>query len=452
MKLLNINPKTAARKLRQYTRKLWVRVVGMGLMAFVALALAPLFNLLLPEDIGIELNGAASDRLLNIIANAMLAVTTFSLTVMVSVYRASSQQWTPRVHRLIIEDRTTQNTLAVFIGAYVYALTAIILRELGVFTDDSAPVLFFMTSLVLVGIVVALGRWVLHLQTFGSLMDTARQIETATSDCLRERLRNPCLGANPLTGDIPRGDSRLIRAAESGYVQHIYPEALQEAAESHGVEIFFAANIGEYVVVNAPLAYVRDRSSDAERETEYEDIDEALRANIVIGDVRTYDQDPRFGLITMGEVASRALSPGINDPGTAIDMITRISRVLTCYEDETEKDREDEVLDRLYVPPLDPGDLLEDALGSLTRDGIQMVEVQQRLQKALAGLMQHPDKELRKCARRAAVVALHRALLKMDFYRDRERLVASVEDDIRVEATTMMERERVEKLDRVTLS
>ena len=95
-------PHTLVRKTREYTRKLWVRVVMMGLLAFVALGATQVIEALIPKDIGGTLTGAAADRLLQIIANAMLAVTTFSITVMVTVYRASSTQWTPRVHRLII--------------------------------------------------------------------------------------------------------------------------------------------------------------------------------------------------------------------------------------------------------------------------------------------------------------------------------------------------------------
>ncbi len=418
------------RKARVYARKLWVRVVIMGLMAFVALGLAVLLERLVPDELARTLNGQSADRLLQIIANAMLAVTTFSLTVMVSVYRASSSQWTPRVHRLIIQDHTTQNTLAVFIGAYVYALLAIILRELGVFIDKRAFVLFVMTVAVLAVIVIYLIRWVLHLQTFGSLIDATRQIEEVTRQCFKERLKNPCMGANPLTGKVPE-NARIITANESGYVQVLHPEVMQAAAAAHGKELYLLANIGSFIFLNAPLLAVVDRGApekDAEG-TDYESLEDALRASIVLGDVRTFDQDPRFGLITMGEVASKALSPGINDSGTAIDVIHRIARILSNYEDETTKTPED-LLDRLYVAPLDPADLLEDAFGSLSRDGVEVVEVQQRLQVTFSGLRWHPDKELSACAREAAEVALERALRACDFAADRERIMTSAEDDV----------------------
>ncbi|MBD83442.1 MAG: hypothetical protein CMH87_09215, partial [Oceanibulbus sp.] len=177
MNIKDLIPHTLFRKAREYSRKLWVRVVVMGLLAFVALGMTQLFEPLVPKEVATRLTGEAADRLLQIIADAMLAVTIFSITIMVTVYRSTSAQFTPRAHRLIIQDRTTQNTLAVFIGAYVYALVAIIMRELGIYVDERSFVLFLTTVMVLAIIVIFLIRWVLHLQSFGSLIDTTRQIE-----------------------------------------------------------------------------------------------------------------------------------------------------------------------------------------------------------------------------------------------------------------------------------
>ena len=160
----------------------------MGLLAFVTIGVSQIITPYVPDSMARSVAGSAADRLLQLIASAMLAVTIFSITVMVSVYQSSSSQWTPRVHRLIMQDKTTQNTMAVFIGAYVYALLGIILRELGIYDDDRAFVVFWMTVLVLVVIVVSLIRWVLHLQGFVQLVDTSREVEKVTRAQFRDRL------------------------------------------------------------------------------------------------------------------------------------------------------------------------------------------------------------------------------------------------------------------------
>ncbi len=428
-RLANLVPYTLLRKAREYSRRLWVRVLIMGILSFVALGLTHLIELFVPKDLGSSLSGQAADRLLGIIANAMLAVTTFSLSVMVTVYRSISDQWTPRVHRLIVQDRTTQTTLAVFIGAYVYALVAIILRELGIYTDDRALVLFWMTVLVLTGIVYSLIRWVLHLQGFGSLINSTRQIEQATREQLRDRLETPCMGAHPLTSSVPEG-AKTIRAAESGYIQHIYPEALQRTAELHGVDLYLARNIGSFVFLNEPMVMAVTTGAPESDDYDWDSLQDAVRRQVVLGDVRSYDQDPRFGLVAMGEIGSKALSPGVNDPGTAIDVITRVGRILSDYKDEAAiggKVR----LTRLHVPPLNPHDLIEDGLVALSRDGAGVVEVQQRLQHTFGGLMRHPDPGLSAAARDAAVTELRRALAALDFAPDRQRLWEAARPDVR---------------------
>ncbi len=427
-------PATLLRKARKYSRKLWVRVVLMGLLSLVALGITQIIESFVPDSLASRMTGASADRLLNIIASAMLSVTIFSMTVMVSVYRSSASQWTPRVHQLIMQDPTTQKTLAAFIGAWVYALIAIILRETNVFGDEHALVIFWLTVLVLAYVVWSLVRWVLHLQTFGSLLHTTRQVEDITKERFQERLKTPCLGANPLCGDVPDG-AWSIESDHSGYIQHIYPEGLNAVAERYEVRFYLPQPIGYYVFLHEPLLWVEGDVAEDDRE----EFLSLARGHLNVNDLRDYDQDPRFGLVVMGEIASKALSPGINDPGTAIDIITRVGRILSSYSSEAVDDneaREDgPELDRLWVPPLMPADLLDDGFGTLTRDGAQLYEVQFRLQATLAGLMRHPDKGLRAAAFDYAETALRRAIEAMDFAPDRERLLASVDERLRVRVT-----------------
>jgi uncharacterized membrane protein len=425
MENLNTILSTLLRHARHYTRKMWVRVVMVGMLAFVATGIGQLVEPFIPQKLAMSLDGVAADRLLQLIASAMLAVTIFSITVMVSVYQSSSTQWTPRVHRLIMQDRVTQNTMAVFIGAYVYALMGIILRELGIYGDDRAFVLFWMTVAVLVVIVVYLIRWVLHLQGFGQLLDTTRQVEQVTRDGLRSRLARPCLGARPLVEDVPE-DARAMPSWESGYLKQIYPEALNAVAEKHDVRIYLTLNVGHYVFLNAPLLRVHSSGADLDWDALCSDV----RETVIVGDVRNYEQDPRFGLIVMGEIGSKALSPGVNDPGTAIDVITRIGRILSDYRDETASDPET-LLAHLFVAPLDPADMLRDGFGALSRDGAGTLEVQQRLQQTLAGLMRHPDAGLSRAARDMARTELDRALLALTFEPDQKALILSADPQVR---------------------
>ena len=412
------------RVLRGYLRMLWVRVTGMGLLAVVTVGSSQIIEGLLPQEVQNRISMESADRLLNIIASAMLAVTIFSLTVMVSTYQATASQFTPRIHQLIREDAITQNTLATFIGTYVYALTAIVLREVGFFGDEGALVLFCVTVLVLSLIVWSLSHWMQHLQVLGSLIDSCRQIEEMTRAQFQERLDTPCLGARPMTGAPPE-EGVEITTDQTGHIQIIHPEPLQHLAEELELEIDLLHEIGAFVFYGAPLVRITGLEDSPSEET-MDRLCRVVRNNIVVGVARSFEQDPRFGLLTMAQIASKALSPGINDPGTAIDIINRSGRILSVYRDETAE--EDEPLHpRLHVRPLDPDDLIDDAFSAIARDGAAFHEVQQRLQKVMSGLMRHPDPGLCKAARRQAGEFLTRALEGMDWEPDRARLRASAE-------------------------
>src|SRR5690606_17518614 len=109
-----------------------------------------------------------------------------------------------------------------------------------------------------------------------------------------------------------------------------------------------------------------------------------------VEDMRSFDQDPRFGLCVLAEIGQRALSPALNDPGTAIDVIGRAVRVMSQLAEPREEKFEPR-FERLLVAPIEPSDLLDDILTPIGRDGAANVEVQIRLQKAYAALARAGD-------------------------------------------------------------
>lgn len=75
------------------------------------------FRSMIPESVSVKVGAEAVDNILNILASSMLAVTTFSLSIMVTAYGSATTNVTPRATRLVVEDVTTQNVLATFIGS-----------------------------------------------------------------------------------------------------------------------------------------------------------------------------------------------------------------------------------------------------------------------------------------------------------------------------------------------
>ncbi|MGB2202724.1 MAG: DUF2254 domain-containing protein, partial [Pseudooceanicola atlanticus] len=293
---------TLLRRAHDFSRRLIVRVGLVAFLSVLAIGLAKLFGGFIPFGLGDRIGADAVDHILSIIANSMLTVTTFSLTVMVASHRAVSSLWTPRAHQVLLQDTTTHTVLATFVGAYIYSVIVIILRETQVFEGEELVVLFFVTLAVVALIVFAILRWISHLELLGSLIETAQRIEDKAATAYAMRCEYPALGANAAKGK-PAGDVTEILARNTGYIQQIYQDVLQDAAESEDVNIHIAQPVGSFIHAGEVLAWVE---GDADQ------IADAIHRNVSIGTLRNYVQDPEFGLLNLTEIGQRALSPGVN--------------------------------------------------------------------------------------------------------------------------------------------
>ena len=138
----------------QTTRRLWVRATLFCVLAVVTAVMGIAAAPFIPADIPGKIGADAVDRILGILAASMLTVTTFSLTTMVSAYTAATNNVTPRATKLLIQDTTTQNTLATFLGSFLYSLVGIIILTTGAYGSSGRVVLFGVTIVVIILIVV----------------------------------------------------------------------------------------------------------------------------------------------------------------------------------------------------------------------------------------------------------------------------------------------------------
>jgi len=379
-------------------RKVWVRSVSFGLLGVVtALAARPLARFI-PPGVGERIGAQAVDQVLDILASSMLAVATFSLSITVSAFTAAASTATPRAARLLQEDPTTQNVLATFVGAFLFALVGIIALHSGLY-DDDGRLLLFASTIVVVGLVVAaLLRWISHLMSFGRMGDTLARVERATLQAVKARVAAPFLGGQPWHGAPPPGLEPLA-AATTGYVQHVDMQALAACAVQADAELWLAALPGSFVHPCAPLLWWSGGQAD-DRTVRH------LRAAFTCAGARSYDQDPRFGLVVLAEIGSRALSPAVNDPGTAIDVLGRLVRVLSRWEVQSDPEV---FYPRVHVPAIAVPEMLEDGFRPLARDGAALVEVQRRLHKALIALATQAPEVFGAAAAQASDEALARA-------------------------------------------
>lgn len=394
--------------------RIWFRLVVYAVTALALVAIARFAGPLLPSALAVDFGQDAALRILQILATSMLAVTTFSLTAMISAYAVAARGTTPRATQLLTADNTSQNALSTFLGTFVFSIVGVIALSTSIFTKEGRSLLFIGTLVVIAVVVGTLLRWIQHLTQFGQVPDVIDRVEHAATDAMRSFAREPHLGGVP---PVAVADSALAVASEStGAVTGVAVHLLQDIADATDTTVHVVALPGAFVGRGTTLARVVGAMS--------EDDAARVRGAFRVEQHRTYEQDPRLGLVALAEIGSRAVSPAINDQGTAIEVLGAVQRVVTellCGE-AVEEVR----CDRVHVPALSLDDLIEDVFRPLARDGAAMVEVGMRLQKVLGGLVDVARSDDDVAALRAASArAVDRAVRSLDDPRDVELVTAA---------------------------
>jgi uncharacterized membrane protein len=408
--------------LTQLTRTLWVRATLFALLAVATALIAIPVERFLSDPFPYSIGAESVGQILNILASSMLAVTTFSLSVMVSAYTAASSSATPRATQLVRQDSTTQNVLATFIGSFLFSLVGIIALSTGVYGDNGRLILFVVTIGIIVLIIVTILRWIEHLSLLGRLSETTDRVEKAAAAAIQQRIDYPCLGARRLdTEKPPAYIDNGIYPSKTGYIQHIDIGSLNRCAEEYEAEITVLAEPGQFVHPGEAAVCFSGELT--------EDIEAMIRSAFTVGNERSFDQDPRFGLSVLAEIASRALSPAVNDPGTAIDIISRAVRILSPWRDHVSIDDEHEeiIYPRVRIAEMQLNDLFDDVFLPIARDGAGMIEIQLRLQKSLLALKQICPDCFAEQVGHHSQMALERAEQVLTLDADKQRLRRTVD-------------------------
>ncbi|MFD3317991.1 DUF2254 domain-containing protein [Alteromonas macleodii] len=408
--------------------KLWVKPLGFCLLSIFAVFVAKVADgTSLAEHIP-EIKPESVETLLSIMASSMMVIATFSAGTMVNAYASASQSSTPRSLSLIISDDVSQNALSVFIGAFIYSAVALTAMTQAFFDEAGLFILFCLTCLAFSIVILTFIRWVDSVARLGRVGSTLLKVEHATTRAIKNRIDMPCLGAVPQE-QIKEQGTHAIYTKQVGYIQLIDIAKLQNWADKNDGFINVAMLPGEFVSPERAIAYSNKKVVSGE-----------IVDAFTIGEARSFEADPRFGFIVLAEIASRALSPSVNDHGTAINTISSITRLMLLWhkpksETETENSQNDSAqheefkYDRISLPALNVNDLFDDAYTSIARDGAANIEVAIRIQKSLKTIKAcfkdggtSIERDFVEAASKLAKQSYERAKLALDYEDDIKRI------------------------------
>jgi uncharacterized membrane protein len=350
--------------------------------------------------------------LLDTISASMLVISIFAVASMLSAFSAASDTATPRSFKIIVTDDMSQNALSVFIGSFIFSIVATVALDNGYYGKSGIFILFLFTLSLLALVILAFLRWVDGISRLGRLEHTISQVESVAAKSLSTHIKQPFLNALPTTTRISDGQSVLSKAV--GYVQHVDMAALQALGKEMDLKLQLNCLPGDFIHKNFAII-----SFTTTEDLDLDEITEKINNAIHVGDTRLFDEDPRFGIVALTEIASKALSPGINDSGTAIQIIGSHERLFFLWKESIENNSENTILyDRIAVPGISMADFFDDAFRPICKDGAGNIELMLRLQKVFKSIETINHEEIKKTAFKYSKEAYHRAELAMEFKPD----------------------------------
>lgn len=314
---------------------------------------------------------------LGAIITAMISFTglVFSITVVVLVL--ASGQFSPRVLRGFLRDRTIQWSLGVFVATFVYAMTVhrtvLGTNNEGAFVPRIAITAAFLLVLFSVALFI---HYINHIANVMRVASIIMGLGAQSRELVETRL--PADAPPEAPEPVLSPPCTVVPAPRPGVVVSVNERSIADRAGREGLVVVLVPRVGDFVPFGAPLCTVYGRGPA-----------DWVLADIALDDERTMEQDIAFGFRQLVDIAERALSPAVNDPTTAcqaVDVMHDLLRRIVTRGLPTGRYTDAEGRVGLVVPQYGAADYLDVALTEVWHYGAGATQVPQRLAALLRDL------------------------------------------------------------------
>ncbi|MGI8900214.1 MAG: DUF2254 domain-containing protein [Nocardioides sp.] len=377
--------------LRRFSSVFWVMPAAGAVLSGVAAVAAVQVDRSFGGNSGLVYGGGpeSARAILSTVASSVLtfAALTFSITVV--ALQLASSQFSPRVLSSLLRDRWTQAALSIFVGTFVFALLT--LREVRGGNDPFVPGLAVSATLVLgLASIGTLVGFIHHMAQSLRVVTIIDRIERETRKALDAWYVDDARGVTD--GRMVSGDSRIVTASGDGVLTWFERETLVDRAVRDDLSVRLLAPAGSWVVEGQPLLEVVGGRRPVE----------GLGALVGLDRERETPRDPAYGFRQLVDIAERALSPGVNDPTTAVQCLDRMHSLLRriATRDLAVGDTVVEGVVRLRVPVPTWPDYLALSCDEIRHWGAGSVRIHRRIEALLRGLLDVVDGERADAVRR----------------------------------------------------
>ncbi|HEX2957761.1 MAG TPA: DUF2254 domain-containing protein [Chitinispirillaceae bacterium] len=358
------------------------------------------------------------------IASGMITLSGLVFSLLFVLVQFGTTTYSPRLSRIFAHSFVLRHSLGIFTGTFLYSLMA--MRSVGFQNTGTSGIaiwIAFVWLLLSVGILAGLVNVFITMtitNTLRSLSNIGRdgihRIYTSNS---RQNADNRNSGKNSLHSELY--SQRVIYTGYPGYVVGYNIERLLKIAQKTDSVLYLPNFIGDAIRNGSELVLIKCDSAPVPEDI----VLHAIQYDISTG----FRNDPRYALRLLVDIAIRALSPAVNDPTTAVQVLDHIEYLLSLLGNSNldigEVSDTNGVLRVVFKTP-DWKDYLQLGLVEITHYGATSIQVQRRLKALLTDLMRAvpPD--------RAEVVysftGLQTELVQQSFEYEPFRQLASIYD------------------------
>ncbi|MFO7814820.1 MAG: DUF2254 domain-containing protein [Halanaerobiales bacterium] len=269
--------------------------------------------------------------ILSTIAGSLLSIVTISFSIIMVVLTTYSTQFSPRTLQDFLKSKLTLKVLGIFIGGFIYSIITLL------FLESNGQTVFLSAAVGVLIVIFCIIYFVLFIKHVSKSIQVNLLIDTLTTEILElvdsvkefnekhENIRND---SPDNLAEILNLDQISIYSDKVGFIRDINDLKLSNFADDHNIVINAEKMIGDYVTNNSKVFTIYYDLDEMGIDQIKEDTFNKCLTYILVGKERNKRKDIEFGLQKLTEVALRAISPGINDPNTAIFCIKQAGMVL----------------------------------------------------------------------------------------------------------------------------
>ncbi|WP_368646297.1 DUF2254 domain-containing protein [Alkalibacterium putridalgicola] len=346
-------------------KRIWISLGGSILFSFLLAVLVILLDTRIIAAVDYVPNWALTSvdlarAILSLLAGSLLTVATFTFSTMLTIITLYTSNFSPRATENFLLNRTSMQTLGIFLGGFIYSLASLFFMRS---SEDEFLVVSATVALVYAfGAVISFTRFIYTSSEYVQLEKLIHRLYKEASDVFDNYIQRfkdyPTLKHLP---DMSFMYTYEVQATKSAYIEHISFDTLKAIADETESNVIVSIRVGHFVTKGQP---VMELKTNQKLEEDMDAITKRVNDSFSYESEKSSMYDPDFARTKLTEVALRAVSPGINDPNTAIHILKYKSllekrlaglpgKYVIFHNDEEEGENEvrlEEIEEEKYTP------------------------------------------------------------------------------------------------------